>query len=149
MPNIRPANPTDCPALCDMIGLLAAHHGDLSAATPESLQRDLFSPHPVASILIAEISGKAAGYVALTRAIQLQAAKRTMDMHHLFVRENARGKGVGAALVKAALALAVEEDCAYLTVSTDPENSAAQGFYLTCGFAGYQPHAKRFRLDFA
>lgn len=147
MPEIRPATPGDIPALSKMIHDLAAHHGDLSAATAESLARDLFGPQPVSSVLIADLPDGPAGYVALTRAIQLQSAKRTMDMHHLFVRETARGWGVGVALVRAALHLAATEGCAYLTVSTDPENLAAQRFYQKRGFAEYQSEAKRFWLE--
>ncbi len=144
LPDIRPATPADLTALAEMIHLLAAHHGDTAKTTPDSLQRDLFGPMPVTSVLLAFGPSGPVGYAALTRGVQLQSASRTMDMHHLFVKNGFRGKGLGQALTKASCDLARIEGCAYITVSAAPSNTLAKAFYPSMGFAPYTSDAARF-----
>jgi GNAT superfamily N-acetyltransferase len=140
-PAIRPATAADIPALLPMIHALAAHHGDPPACTPEALLRDAFGPDPWVTLLLAE----GAGYAALTRQVQLQTGRRGIDLHHLFVSPRSRGTGTGSALVTATCDHARSLGCAVVTVGTDPDNHAAQAFYLARGFdrIGTAPH--RFR----
>lgn len=147
MPLIRPANPADCTALCQMIGLLAQHHGDTPGLTPADLDRDLFGPQSWAEVLVADGPTGLMGYAALTRAVQLQHGGRTMDLHHLFVQEAARGQGLGKALVQAAIDLAQSRGCLWLTVGTAPDNLAAQAVYPKLGFKAYVPQGARFSFD--
>lgn len=144
---IRPACAADLPRLLPMVHALAQHHGDTPTATEATLSRDLFSPQSWAVALVAEGQSGLQGYAALTRGVQLQAGGRRMDLHHLFVQVESRGKGLGKALVQAALDMARTEGCAYLTVGTAPQNAEAAQFYPALGFVSYTPEGQRFWYD--
>lgn len=136
--DIRSACPTDIPALLEMVAALAAHHGDPSHASEASLRRDLFGSPDWGRALIAEDAGRALGYAALIPRASLQNGTRGADLHHLFVVKDARGRGVGRALLAAAEAEVRALGGHFLLVSTAPDNRQAQAFYAHCGFAERQ-----------
>ena len=144
MPIIRPATPADLPEILAMVQALAHHHGDTATASPDTLSRDLFGPHPWATTLVAQETGPLIGYATLTRSVQLQTGRRGMDLHHLFVVETARNDGTGRALIATAVALARSEDVAQMTVSTAPDNPKAAALYPQAGFEPYTSQAARF-----
>lgn len=144
MPLIRLARPADLPALVAMVNALAEFHGDPPNADISALERDLFGD-PIALCLVVE-DAQLSGYVALTHVVQWQAGARGMDMHHLFVDAARRRTGLGAKLVSTALAQARDRRCAYVTVSTHPQNHAAQRFYLSQGFLPRAENPNRFLI---
>lgn len=146
MPHIRPATPADLAELLTMVHALARHHDDTPDVTEADLARDLFGAPPWLQVLVAEEGRRLAGYAALQSLSQLQFGRRGMDLHHLFVQPAARGLGLGRALVSASIAHATALGCRYLTVSTHPDNHAAQAFYLALGFAARSAGAPRFAL---
>ncbi len=146
-PAVRRAVPGDAEALERLIVLLAAHHGDRATVGQDSLRADLFASPPWAVALVAEGDGGILGYALLVRLYRAQFARRIMDLHHLFVAPEARGRGVGVALVHAAAREAEAQGCAHLAVGTDPDNHRAQAFYRRLGFEDVPPAAgPRFRL---
>lgn len=147
MLTIRPARPADLPALLPMVQALALHHGDQPCVSLTTLNRDLFGPYPWALALVAERDSALVGYAILARSVQLQFAKRRMDLHHLFIADTHRSKGIGTALVQAAVARAQAEGCAWITVGTAPNNPQAAAFYPKQGFEPYTPHGARFWLN--
>lgn len=135
LPRIRSALPGDLPGLIDMITALAAHHDDTSPITPATLSRDLFSSPAWAQVLVAEgKDGQLAGYAALLPRYRMQFGQKGLDLHHLFIRPEWRGKGLGTRLIKAGLAVGEKMGCKAMTVGTDSENEAAQDIYLHLGF---------------
>ena len=54
----------------------------------------------------------------------------------VFVRESARGRGLGRALVELALERARERGCARIELDVDEGNAAALALYRRLGFAG-------------
>jgi GNAT superfamily N-acetyltransferase len=56
-------------------------------------------------------------------------------LEDLFVRESARGSGLGRALVEAAIARARERGCKRIELDTTDENEAALALYESCGFS--------------
>ena len=115
---VRPAIPDDTHLLAELIGQLAAHHGDQATTNAEHLRADLFATSPWAIALVAERDDGLLGYAVLVRLYQAQLAKRAMDLHHLFVLPAARGSGVGTALICSAKLAAKAEGCARLMVGT-------------------------------
>jgi GNAT superfamily N-acetyltransferase len=85
-----------------------------------------------------------AGYAILTRLLQVQFGRRGMDLHHLFVRPDRRGQGVGALLLRAAEGRARALGAGWVTVSTHPDNLAAQAFYRAQGYDPMASVAPRF-----
>lgn len=144
---IRPARAEDTDAILDMVADLSAHHGDTATLTAEVLRRDAFGPEPWVHILLAESGGAICGYTALFGRVHLHFGQRDLEMHHLFVRDNARGTGAGVALIRAAAQRGKALQCRRLTVGTDPDNLAAQGFYLSQGFERRPSFPPRFALE--
>jgi GNAT superfamily N-acetyltransferase len=145
---IRPAEPRDLAQLVAMIEGLAAHHGDASSVTEADLARDLFGPAPWLHILVDE-ERDLRGYAALTQLARLQYGQRGMDLHHLYVCTEARGAGLGKALLAASVDFARSQGCRYMTVSALPDNTAAQAFYGRNGFHLAPVSGVRFALDLA
>jgi ribosomal protein S18 acetylase RimI-like enzyme len=125
-----------------MVHALAAHHGDAPSVTMDDLRRDALGPQPWIRVLIAE----GAGYAAMCPLVQLQYGVRGMDLHHLYVGEQVRGRGIGRALIDASLEVARGLGCRYMTVGTDPENVAAQAVYRAIGFEKIGETGPRFRM---
>jgi len=130
-----------------MINALAAHHGDKGTMTAAQLLRNTGGPDPWVTILVARVEGIPVGYAALIKILQLQFARRGMDMHHLFVRTSCRGMGMGQALIAQSVEVARAEGCSVLTVGTHPENHAAQEIYLKYGFIERSGAGPRFCLS--
>jgi GNAT superfamily N-acetyltransferase/catechol 2,3-dioxygenase-like lactoylglutathione lyase family enzyme len=147
-PAIRPATPADLPALAGMIAALAAVHGDDSRTSAQSLLVDVFGAHPWAHILIAQdAGGQPIGYAALVPAYQAQFARRSVDLHHLYVEPTGRAQGVGRALVAACVEWARARGAERLTVGAHPSNKQAQRYYRALGFADLPSGGMRFVMD--
>lgn len=131
---IRAAKRHDLPELNDMIGALAAHHGDAAAMTPDKLERDLFGPMPWIQALVADSGDGLMGYAILVPLYRAQEGRRGMDLHHLFVRDGQRGNGIGQHLVSRAREIARTAGCDYLSVSAATGNVAAHRFYEQLDF---------------
>ncbi|WP_395006702.1 GNAT family N-acetyltransferase [Cypionkella sp.] len=144
---IRAATLADLPQLVALITGLAAHHSDAATVTQATVARDVFGPHPCLQILVAEAADGLQAYAALTQLARLQWGQRGMDLHHLYVAENARGTGLGTRLIQAVTDLARAQGCSYLTVSALASNPRAQDFYTKRGFRSAPVSGQRFALD--
>lgn len=142
MTQIRPIIKSDIPDVVRMIHALAAHHGDKATVTEGDLRRDYLGPLPWLRVLVAE----GLGYAALCPLAQLQFGARGMDLHHIFVVETARGRGVGGSLIEASIACAKAEGARFLTVGTHPDNVHAQDIYRSAGFEEFNAAGVRFRM---
>jgi GNAT superfamily N-acetyltransferase len=143
---IRNIQAADLPCVLEMVQGLAAHHGDVAQVTLADLRRDCLGEVPWARVLVAAKSGKVLGYAALCPLVQMQFGVRGMDMHHLFVAADARGSGVGRALIDASIALTKSLGCRYMTVGTHPDNEEAAQVYRAAGFDSLPPPGPRFRI---
>lgn len=146
---IRPATPADLPQLCKMVHALAEYHGDTATATVAQLQRDLFGAAPWLHALVFQAGRRLLGYAALTQLARVQYGQRGMDLHHLYVCSDARGDGIGKALLAASLEYARSKTASYVTVSTLPGNDIAKAFYLAQGFEPAPVSGLRYAFDLA
>ena len=144
---VRVARPEDLPAVLALVQGLARHHGDTPLVTMQSLQRDLFGPVPWFHTLVAEEDAHLLGYATLLPLARLHIGQRGMDLHHLYVDQPARARGIGQALVSAARKHARDLGCSYFTVGTSVDNHAAHQFYLRAGFAEKPLEGRRFSMD--
>ncbi len=131
---IRSAQAADVPQLVELIGQLAAHHGDTATASPDFLHQDLFGQTPWISMLVAEAASQLVGYAALCPLYRAQFSHRGIDLHHLYVTPEHRTQGVGTALVKAGMDMALARRCTYFLVAARADNLEAQRFYERLGF---------------
>jgi GNAT superfamily N-acetyltransferase len=89
-----------------------------------------------ALLLVAEIDGRVIGYVHGEIVIYLLFAGREMMITEVFMRERARGKGVGKALVTAIENEAVKEKCFRISVLNSREReSYKRSFYPGMGYS--------------
>ncbi len=143
---IREARASDAAEIVEMVGMLSAYHGDTTTLTVDILTRDAFGAAPWIHLLVAEVDGKTAGYAALFGLVRLHFGTRGFDLHHLFVKSDHRGHGIGAALIDACAIKAREHLGRYLLVSTNLENLKAQAFYMSLGFEREQTYPPKFLL---
>jgi predicted N-acetyltransferase YhbS len=102
-----------------------------------------------ALLLVAESSGQVVGYIHGEILTYLLFAGREMLITEVFVMEQARGRGVGKALIGAIEAAAVKEKCFRISVLNSREReSYKRAFYPSLGYEE-RPHTANFtkRLD--
>ncbi len=139
--HIRAARRDDVPAIAILIKEFADYMrelGDTSAFRfdAESLARDGFGVEPAFEGLVAEASGVVVGYLLHHPGYDTDAACRLLFVADLFVTRTARGQGSGAALMRAARAVAATRGAKQLVWTVDRRNVTARRFYEQLG-AGY------------
>lgn len=132
---IRPATAADLPLVAELIRALAeyeklAHEVRFDDAV---LGEKLFGPRPYAEVVIGEIDGTAQGFALFFHNFSTFEGKPGIYLEDLFVKPEARGSGLGKALLSHLAALAMERDCARLEWSVLDWNEPAIGFYKALG----------------
>ncbi|EKN70074.1 N-acetyltransferase GCN5 [Neobacillus bataviensis LMG 21833] len=74
------------------------------------------------------------GFVQLYPSFSSVSMQRSWVLNDLFVKETARGKGVGESLMKMAIELAKETGAKGLFLETAADNTTAQRLYEKIGF---------------
>lgn len=130
--SIRPAVPQDAVAVCGLVHELARANGEQTRLAPEFVTCYLRSPGCAA--LVAEADGIVIGFLSYHVHPNLYHADSTALIEECVVSEGWRGRGVGRALVLAAIEAAERAGCAEISVSTMFGNEGAQRFYRGLGF---------------
>jgi len=127
--SIRPAAPADAPRLAALSTQLGY------PMTPEEADERLedLSRHADHTLLVADEGGRAAGWiqVSLTRIFESPVSA---EIAGLVVDAEARGRGIGAALVAAAEDWAAEHGCGTVRVRCNVVRERAHAFYRREGF---------------
>lgn len=95
--------------------------------------RRFLAPSDDGLLLGARADGRFLGYACLYWHFSSLSAEEAVLMNDLFVEPDARGRGVGRALIEAAAEVARERGTAYLEWSTAPDNHTAQRLYDSTG----------------
>jgi GNAT superfamily N-acetyltransferase len=93
----------------------------------------LFGSRPYAEVLIGEIDGTPQGFALFFHNFSTFEGRPGIYLEDLFVRPEARGSGLGKALLRRLAALAVERDCARLEWWVLDWNEPAIQFYKKLG----------------
>ncbi|MGL5838778.1 MAG: GNAT family N-acetyltransferase [Sphingorhabdus sp.] len=133
--SIRPATHADLPLIAQFIRDLAeyeklAHEVRFDEAV---LGERLFGPRPYAEVLIGEIDGSPQGFALFFHNFSTFEGKPGVYLEDLFVRPEARGSGLGKALLKRLAQIAVERDCARLEWWVLDWNEPSIAFYKSLG----------------
>ena len=136
--NIREARASDVPAISVLLEEFAAYMRDLGDTTElrldaAALERDGFGPEPAFESLVAEDSGVVIGFLLYHHGYDTDAAQRLLFVVDLFVTEHARGRGIAAALMGEARAIATRAGAAQLVWTVDRRNATARRFYENIG----------------
>jgi GNAT superfamily N-acetyltransferase len=133
--SIRPATSTDLPLIAALIRALADYEelADEVRFDEAVLREKLFGPRPYAEVLIGELDGVPQGFALFFHNFSTFEGKPGIYLEDLFVRPEARGSGLGKALLAELAALALARDCARLEWSVLDWNAPAIGFYKKLG----------------
>lgn len=133
--SIRAATPADISLIGQFIRDLAEYEKLAHAVRFDEavMAQKLFGPRPYAEVLIGEIDGVAQGFALFFHNFSTFEGRPGIYLEDLFVRPDARGSGLGKALLGTLSGLAVERDCARLEWSVLDWNTPAIDFYKALG----------------
>ena len=145
---VRDATPEDVELLHTLVCELAEYEKlrDAVRATEESMRAALFGPRPYCEALVGEIDGSPAGFALFFHNYSTFAGKPGIYLEDLYVREAARGHGLGKALFRRVGELAVARDCSRIEWSALDWNEPAIRFYTAQG-AREMSQWRIYRLD--
>jgi GNAT superfamily N-acetyltransferase len=132
---IRLAKVEDLEQVFSFIVQKAAFDGCLDAlqATPQQLEKTLFSQSPLARVLLAEVDGCAIAFALFFYTYSSFLAKPSIWLDDLFVQPYMRGQGVGTALLRHLATLATENDCGRIEWTVNTNNDRGIKFYQKQG----------------
>jgi GNAT superfamily N-acetyltransferase len=135
MTRISPARIEDVPKILGFIRALAEYEklSHACVATEGQLREQLFGPRPAAEVLIARLNDNPVGFALFFGSFSTFLAKPGIYLEDLFVLPEARGHGVGKALLKALAGIAVQRNCGRLEWAVLDWNEPAIGFYKKLG----------------
>lgn len=132
---IRFVRPSDLDELVQLCSLHAAFEkcDYNSVGKKELLNTHLFSDRPSLYCLIAEVEGNIVGYASYMRQFSTWDATSYLYMDCLYLRENARRKGLGEDLINRIKSEAVALNCSHIQWQTPSFNVRAMKFYKRIG----------------
>jgi GNAT superfamily N-acetyltransferase len=132
---IRPASRTDVPVVLQFIRDLARYERlehEVSAAEAE-LTEALFGDRRYAEVVLACSGGTPVGFALFFHNFSTFKGRPGIYLEDLYVRPEARGRGVGKRLLAHLAHLAVERRCARLEWAVLDWNEPSIGFYRSLG----------------
>lgn len=146
--SIRRATSADAALIHRLICALALYEREPDAveATPESLRAQLEQEPPPFECLIAEWAGEPAGFALYYPTYSTWRGKVGIHLEDLFVPEEQRGRGIGAALLASLAKELVSRGGARLEWNVLDWNEPARRFYQELGAQQLETW-QIFRLD--
>ncbi|MFI8836640.1 GNAT family N-acetyltransferase [Streptomyces afghaniensis] len=144
---IRVATPDDGEGLA-LLDRLAWSHLHAVVPEPQPPYPPFFSErHAPEDCLVAEAGDRLAGYLHLGFPTPVDSNRHVRQIQGLVVSEEARGRGVGRALVRAAVDEARRRGARRLTLRVLGHNTPARKLYEAEGFVVEGVLPEEFRLD--
>jgi hypothetical protein len=133
--SIRAARESDVAILHALIRGLAEYEKltPQVVGTAQDLQRELFSERPVIEAVIAWDNEAALGFALYFHNYSTFLARRGLYLEDLFVVPEARGRGIGKALIRHCARVAVERGCGRFEWAVLDWNQPAIEFYQAIG----------------
>ncbi len=132
---IAAARPQDCEDVFALVRALAAYEklSDHVVGSADDLRRELFCERPVIEAIVAWEDGRAIGFALFFHNFSTFLARRGLYLEDLFVVPEARGRGVGKALIRRGAQLAVQRGCGRYEWAVLDWNEPAIDFYESIG----------------
>jgi GNAT superfamily N-acetyltransferase len=130
------ATPADVPVILELIQGLAdyEHLRDQCVATEQDLHDSLFGTRPAAEVVLALDEADAVlGFALYCWNYSTFLAKRGLWLEDLYVRPEARGRGIGRMLLQHLARVAVQQGCPRLEWNVLDWNEDAIRFYRHVG----------------
>ena len=131
---IRPATPQDVALILRFVRELAEFEREPDAvkATEESLNHALFGERS-AEAVIAEQDGEPMGFALFFHNFSTWTGRKGLYLEDLYVTPEARGSGVGTALLRHLAGIALDRDCGRFEWAVLNWNTPAIDFYTAMG----------------
>jgi len=145
---IRDATAADVQLIFRFIRSMAEFDGRLGAlqATPEMIREGLFGVVPHASVLLAEVDGVAVGFASYFRTYSTFLGRPGIWLDDLYVDAEARGRGIGTALLRHIARTASAWGCGRIEWAAGIHNHRGIEFYRKNG-ANVRENVRLCRLD--
>jgi GNAT superfamily N-acetyltransferase len=135
---IRACSRTDASSVAALYQQSAAHLRSLGdngtfQFDEASYLRDGFGERPAFEGILAELDGKAVGYLIYTSSYDTDRTLRILYVLDLLVDEQARGQGIGSTLMKRAKEIATAKGAGELMWAVYKHNKLAENFYTSLG----------------
>lgn len=133
--DIRPARPEDCDTLLGLIRALAEYErlDRLATGTAQELRAELFGAVPVIEAVLAWQDPRAVGFALYFHNFSTFLMRRGLYLEDLYVLPEARGCGIGKALMRHCARLAVERGCGRFEWTVLDWNRPSIEFYESIG----------------
>jgi ribosomal protein S18 acetylase RimI-like enzyme len=134
--SIEPAQQRDLPQMATLLGLLFGQEADFQpdlAAQHRGLQR-ILADSTQGQLLVARDDDKVVGMVSLLWSTSTALGDRVAWLEDMIVAPQGRRRGVGKALLQAAIDVCQKQGARRITLLTDADNARAQSLYASFGF---------------
>jgi GNAT superfamily N-acetyltransferase len=132
---IAPAAENQLPLIVSFVRKLAEYEKLLGevVADEELMRAALFGPRPIAEVLLAFVDEKAVGFAVFFTSFSTFTGRPGIYLEDLFVDPEARGAGIGKALLRYIARLTVERGASRLEWSVLDWNQPSIDFYRSLG----------------
>lgn len=133
--HLRPAVASDVPTILGFIRELAGYERleHQVVASEALLHEHLFGARPAAEVVIAELDGRPVGFALFFQNFSTFLGRPGLFLEDLYVQPEARGHGIGKALVAHLAKLAVARGAGRFDWNVLDWNEPAIGFYKRLG----------------
>ncbi|HEY8770366.1 MAG TPA: GNAT family N-acetyltransferase [Thermoleophilaceae bacterium] len=138
MSRVRHATSADAPEVARLIAEFRdwwSYDGPSDESIERSVRRLLADERT--EFLLAEADGEPAGVCQLRYRYGVWLESEDCELEDLYLREEARGSGLGRELVEAAIEHARARGCGRIQLDTNEGNAAARALYESLGFSAW------------
>ena len=136
---VREASPDDISLILSFIQKKSEFDRDIGAfsgsleTSKTKIHTTLFGKIPFAYVLFAEDSRHEVGFALYGFRYSSFAGQPSIWLDDLYVNENMRSKGAGAALMEKLAQIAAENNCTHISWTADARNTRGLSFYHRLG----------------
>jgi len=137
---VRAAFPDDAQAMAELFAAVAAERDGIATEPPVDIgERAAVFAKSVAGTVVAVAGDQVIGM------IHVEASRHGFGEFGMLVDRDWRGRGVGSALVQAAIGLAREQGLHKLSLEVFAHNAAGIALYRKCGFVEEGRRVRQYR----
>src|SRR5262245_51452526 len=134
---MRPAGPTDLATLLSLMRAYYAHdHLTFDEQRTRAAAEGLLSDPSLGQVWLIEDGPAVVGYAVLVYGYSLEYGGRAATLDELYLRPEARGRGLGARALQCLEDFCRSRGIRSLQVEVEGANGDAQSFYRSAGFLG-------------
>ena len=146
---VRSATPTDVSLIFSFIQKKSEFDRDIGAfsgalqISEDKIYKTIFRTIPFAYVLFAETLGYEVGFALYGFRYSSFAGQPSIWLDDLYVDQEMRSQGAGAALMDRLAHIAKENDCSHLAWNADARNTRGLSFYDRLGADVIEQHGNR------